>query len=148
MDASKMPYLHLGQATELLFRTERCSYRIASLVAHVWPAIRLGQIFFSYDHVGRPTSYLTWAFVTAEVDVELRKDPRKILSLDEWNEGLSLWIMDVVAPSGDVLTLLRRARAAPLARFSTFSGVRRDDRGGISRIVSGRARHVTTFQSA
>jgi len=74
------------------------------------PPIRLGQIAFSFTSHGIATGYVVWAYLTDEVAAEVAVKAGRTLQLGEWNEGTRLWIMDVVAPFGNVAALLRVLR--------------------------------------
>ena len=115
----------LGFATQLLIGCERRGFRIASLWAFLWPAIRLNQIAFSYNSVGRPIAFVTWAFLTETVSAEVERDCDRLLHLDEWNEGADLWIMDVVAPCGGAAALLRQVARDRFTRHNRIRAVRR-----------------------
>lgn len=115
---------NLGFALRVLTATERSTWRLASIQAFLDPPIRLGQIEFIFGSNGAPLGYFTWAFLSHVVALDLETTPSRLLSLDEWNEGTQLWIIDVVAPTGGTARLLSRARA----RFASHRRVHWLDR--------------------
>lgn len=96
-----------GSAIQILNYSSRKNFSIASINVFILPPIKLGQIQFAYcKRSGEPRGYMTWAYVTEEVSSCLKSDQKRILSLDEWNEGDLLWITDIVAPFGDARAIL------------------------------------------
>ncbi len=100
----------LGHAMQVLLATDRRLWRIASMQAFVEPPAQLGQIEFLMSSHGRAMAYATWAFLTPEVERDFIGNPTRVLDLEEWNEGTSFWLMDIVAPAGGVQALLQRVR--------------------------------------
>lgn len=98
---------HIGAVMQVLFATDRRSWRIASIQAFVDPPVQLRQIEFLTNPAGRVLGYATWAFLSEESEAALVSDPLRVLEIDEWNEGICLWIMDVVVP-GEGFWQLRR----------------------------------------
>lgn len=126
----------LGFATELLLSGPRKSFRLASLTAWLLPPIRLNQIRFSFDaKSGRPRAYVTWAYLSDAVSIEMLHNPSRLLHICEWNEGANLWLIDVVGPWGGAPSLLRQLRDSWADRFDCVRGIRRDDQGGIARVI-------------
>lgn len=103
-----------GRAVNLLFKTERKKYSIAS--AHLWllPPIRISQIAYTTTRNGLWTGYATWAFLTPDTSALMANDP-PYLYFSDWNEGLDLWIIDFVAPRSNAHQLARllKQRLAP-----------------------------------
>jgi cytolysin-activating lysine-acyltransferase len=102
----------LGSATSLLLLTPRAQARLSALEHLLWPPVRLAQVSFLYNEFGTPIAYCTWAFLTDDVGDDLAANPNRGLEFHEWNEGLNLWVMDVVAPFGGVRELLMNLRSA------------------------------------
>lgn len=66
----------------------------------VLPPIVLDQCRL-YTKGGLPYAFLTWAFVNDVVDARLRSAEPKIAP-HEWKSGDKLWLIDVVAPFGQL----------------------------------------------
>lgn len=66
----------------------------------VLPPIVLDQCRL-YTKSGLPYAFVTWAFVNDQVDVRLRSSQPKIAP-HEWRSGEHVWIIDAVAPFGQL----------------------------------------------
>lgn len=121
------PSSELGEAVTLLAATDRRRLSLGSVMVWVWPAIRLRQIHFLRDGEGRVLGYCTWAFLRPEAADLILGDAGQAPDLDDWNAGPDLWLVDVVAPFGQVRALLRGARAR-LAAVAPGIHVRRGAR--------------------
>ena len=119
----------LGFAVRLNLSTPRAKFRMEGIDHFLWPAVQLRQIAFLYDELGAPFAYASWAFLTPSVADELRSNPERPLEMQEWNEGTQLWIMDVVAPGGGALRLLRAIQRAMPHHDAGFALRRRPDGG-------------------
>lgn len=129
----------LGLAAELLCRARNPNnYSLDYLRTRIVPAIILEQIHFAFEERCQVAAMWTWAYLAPDVEGRLQRDPSSILHLSEWNEGASLWIMDVIAPFGhirDVIRFLRRGFFSECEYASTI----RIDRHGIARVKRWRA---------
>lgn len=65
----------------------------------VGPALLYGQ-FDMWEEDGVPVAYVSWAFVTEEIEQRFAQGGVK-LTPDEWKCGTSPWIVDVVIPGKD-----------------------------------------------
>ena len=74
----------------------------------VLPPIVLDQCRL-YTNASLPYAFITWAFVNDTVDARLRSGHPKIAP-HEWNSGEHLWIIDAVAPFGQLDTTLKELR--------------------------------------
>lgn len=106
-----LPREVLGEAVQVLLSTSRNALTLASVYAFVGPPAVLGQIAFKRDHKSRPLGYVTWAFLTDEVIGQLGRDPLRRLDFPEWNEGVNLFIADIVSLDGDIRGLLQAVQA-------------------------------------
>jgi cytolysin-activating lysine-acyltransferase len=121
-DFSKRVAGQIGLATTLMLRsTSYQHYPINCLSAWVEPAIMLKQIKFFFDRHGHPIGYLTWAYLTEDVENRMFRDPKFLLHVSEWNEGDRLWFLDFLAPTGFGSLILRHIRDD---MFSTFKEAR------------------------
>jgi cytolysin-activating lysine-acyltransferase len=74
----------------------------------VLPPIVLDQCRL-YTKSGLPYAFVTWAFVNDSVDARLRSAQSRIAP-HEWNSGEHLWIIDAVAPFGELDATLTELR--------------------------------------
>jgi len=56
-----------------------------------------------------PISFVSWAFVSEEVEKRLLQNGGKMRP-EDWNTGDRLWIIDIVAPFGGIETMLNDIR--------------------------------------
>ncbi len=123
-----------GHAVRLLWSSDRREITVGSTARRLWPAVQLDQIAFLYNSKGMPSAYATWAFLTPETAERLLEDPDYLLALDEWIEGEELWLIDLVAPFGDVANLVRKLRGAFFPAIDRVQAIRRH--GSAARHVS------------
>lgn len=64
------------------------------------PPIVLGQ-YRLYRRDGRPTAFFTFGYLSAEVEARYVQSPQSLQPAD-WRSGDRLWVMDFVAPFGDM----------------------------------------------
>lgn len=62
-----------------------------------------------YTKSGLPYAFMTWAFVNDQVDARLRSQQPKIAP-HEWKCGEHVWIIDAVAPFGQLEETLQELR--------------------------------------
>ncbi|WP_402721338.1 toxin-activating lysine-acyltransferase [Janthinobacterium rivuli] len=125
----------LGTAAYLILRcTKYRLFRVASVGAWLQPPILLKQICFFYDTLGHPIGYVTWAYLTREVEQRFVEDPNFLLHFSEWNEGDRLWMIDFVAPNGMVREIVDYIRRHLFNEFSEARYVRRDAGGAIRKV--------------
>jgi len=74
----------------------------------VLPPIVLDQCRL-YTKSGLPYAFVTWAFVNDQVDARLRSQQPKIAP-HEWKCGEHVWIIDAVAPFGQLEESLKELR--------------------------------------
>lgn len=115
----------LGYACELLYSCPRRSFPISAIEYWIAPAIALGQIQFFFDVRGKPVAYLTWAFLSDQVSARMERDAINVLHLSEWNEGLNLWVLDLVAPYGHAGLVCRHIRGEMFEYATLVRGVKR-----------------------
>jgi hemolysin-activating ACP:hemolysin acyltransferase len=120
----------LGLATELLCRARKPNdYSLDYLRTRIVPAIVLGQIYFVFEERCQVVAMWTWAYLAPDVETRLQRDPHSILHLSEWNEGASLWIMDLIAPFGHIREVIRFLRKGFFFGHEYASTIRIDRRG-------------------
>lgn len=74
----------------------------------VLPPIVLDQCRL-YTKSGLPYAFVTWAFVNDQIDARLRSSQPRIAP-HEWKSGEHVWIIDVVAPFGQMEETLGELR--------------------------------------
>lgn len=104
-------YAQIGYAMHLLSRSARGRQRPAAYVdTTLIPAIEHGQVAFLFDEDGSPAAFVVWARLAPDVEKRLMSASRIDLHLSEWNEGSSLWVLDLVAPLGHLKYVLQHLR--------------------------------------
>jgi hemolysin-activating ACP:hemolysin acyltransferase len=83
--------------------------------------IKLDQIKVFFSDFDQCMGYVTWAYVTPEVEARLIADPTSTLHEFEWNEGNRLWIMDFLAPKGSIEHIMRNMRDVLFLDSETLS---------------------------
>ena len=135
-----------GAVSYLLSRHQ--TYRrlsFSSLCAWVDPAIDLGQIRVFYDQHGRrPVGYVTWAFLTSEVEMQWQSDPTFILHQSEWNEGDRLWFVDLVAQPSYCLDICRLIMLEMFPGQTVAYSLRRGSNGRMTRVRTWQRDHALT----
>ena len=125
----------VGYATELLLRTSRRSFSLSSIEYWVLPAIALRQIKFFFDVRGSPIAYIMWAFLSSEVSNRMERDDVNVLHLSEWNEGLDLWVLDLVAPYGHARAVTTFARHQLFKDHYRVRAIRRHEDETMKRLI-------------
>lgn len=74
----------------------------------VLPPIVLDQCRL-YTKAGLPYAFITWALVNDQIDARLRSAEPKIAP-HEWKSGEHVWIIDAVAPFGQLEETLKELR--------------------------------------
>ena len=100
-----------GRVAELLAAGEYGSSRqIRYFQTIVFPAIAHNQIELFYNEDTNAVGAVVWATLAADVEKRVIKTGRIDLHISEWNEGDSLWIVDLVAPFGHLPYILQSCR--------------------------------------
>lgn len=135
-------YSCLGMASDVLCKSKYSEYPIACIALWVRPAIQHHQIYFFYDGLGQVCGYLTWAWLTEDVEAQFVNDPNVLLHLSEWNEGDRFWILDFLLQTGDIGHRIREA-------FSLFPDIeigkslRRREDGSVKKITTWRRKRLS-----
>lgn len=91
----------LGEVAWLMTNSERHRYLFVNdLERLVLPALRLGQ-FKLYRHEGVPTGYVSWAFLSEEVEERFIDQPDTLRPSD-WKSGDQIWFMEFLVPFGGI----------------------------------------------
>lgn len=126
----------IGMAAWLMTKArDYATYPIACLSAWIEPAVLHDQIhFFLRSEDRRPIGYVTWACLAPDTEHRLLHDPDVLLHISEWNEGRSLWLMDMVLIAGDVRSCIREMHSL-LPTFSSAKSLRRFDDGSVKKVT-------------
>jgi cytolysin-activating lysine-acyltransferase len=107
-ELTKLPLL--GPALWLFARDPRLRFTfIADLDWRLLPPLVLDQCRL-YSKADMPWAFTTWAFVSEAVDQRLRSTA-PVIAPHEWKSGDKPWLIDVVAPFGDVEAVASEAAA-------------------------------------
>ncbi len=128
--------MNFGAMMQVLLSTERRTFKLVSIAVQTMTAVKLNQVCVMFNQRGEPSGYALWAFLSDEVAAEMTSNPDRILHYSEWNEGLNLWILDFVAPAGQVRELAHKLRDEVLKDFKRVHGVRTRADGSIRKLVN------------
>jgi cytolysin-activating lysine-acyltransferase len=107
-ELAKLPLL--GPAMWLFARDQRLRFTfIADLDWRLLPPLVLDQCRL-YSKADMPWAFATWAFVSDVVDQRLRS-AAPVIAPHEWKSGAHPWLIDVVAPFGDLESAAAEAAA-------------------------------------
>ena len=107
-ELTKLPLL--GPAFWLFARDQRLRFTfVADLDWRLLPPLVLDQCRL-YSKADMPWAFATWAFVSDAVDQRLRTTS-PVIAPHEWRSGDKPWLIDVVAPFGDVEVVANEAAA-------------------------------------
>ena len=115
------------------------NYRLFQILCQkIWiePPILLRQAAFFINQQGTPAGYVTWAYLTPEVEARLLGDPQFALHLSEWQEGENVWIMDLAAPHGQARPMLRQLARDIFPHTPRLHYIRRSSDGRIRKRIS------------
>lgn len=108
-DSAKEANAYLGTAATLMLHSQRHrDFPMLYLNVIVEQALKHGYIKFYYDFRGDPIAYIIWAYVADDVEARFLETGFWKLHASEWNEGKSLWIVDMVTKPGLARNVLRR----------------------------------------
>lgn len=94
----------------------------ANLLNVVNPAIDRKNIRFFFGDGGAAVGYIVWIYLDESAEVEVRQNPWILhdKALRE-NPGGRLWLVDVVAPFGNMIHICRKLKRDPLLKDAEFS---------------------------
>ena len=88
-------YDQIGFAVScMLYNRNYSLYPVLTIQYWTEYAIQHNQIKFLFDSRGFPLAYITWAYLEADTEARLLRDPEFRLHLSEWNEDgrIGFWI--------------------------------------------------------
>lgn len=91
----------LGEALLVVMNSHahRLNFFVSDIEWLILAPLMKEQFRLYKDSEGKPVGLILWAFVNEEVNKRLDMGVGK-LSMNDWNSGDILWIMDVIAPTG------------------------------------------------
>ncbi|HEY5800667.1 MAG TPA: toxin-activating lysine-acyltransferase [Burkholderiaceae bacterium] len=105
----------------------RTTNRTLAFFRHrVFPAIHLNQIRFFFNDNGQVVGYVIWANLAHDVEERLRDNPEAYLHTSEWNEGESLWILDLIAPAGHFKNIVKELDVNVFRSYTAVSYSRKN----------------------
>ena len=118
----------LGWAVSIICSSRRYDrFPIASLCSWLIPNIRLKQVEIIFDANELPAGYVSWAYLTDELERRWLSDEPGVWHLSEFKEGDSLWIIDFVALPGQIMVCIEATKSILGSHESVkFSRSRRD----------------------
>jgi hemolysin-activating ACP:hemolysin acyltransferase len=128
----------LGFAVQLMqASTLHCRWYVSDFERLVVPPYRLQQ-YRCYRVVERAAGLVTWAYLSEQCANELAEGTRKMQPGD-WRCGKQFWIIDVLAPYGDVWSIVSDLRR--IIHVGHGFALRRNPNGTIKR-------RITLYQAA
>lgn len=107
----------LGEMTWLLTQSPlHRAFAIADLEWLVMPAL-IHQQFYIFRDGDRPVGLALWAKCGPEAEAKLERgmiEPENRLSLEEWNNGPNIWLVDLIAPFANTENKHREVMIADL----------------------------------
>jgi cytolysin-activating lysine-acyltransferase len=116
----------LGYITQLLCTGSRKALPIYAIAHWIAPPVALGQFVLYFDEQGNPVGYATWAFLADDVSMLMERDVINLLHPSEWNEGLNLWVTDLVCLPGFSRPVIRHLRDVTFRDFRLARSLKRD----------------------
>ena len=138
----EVQYEQLGLVTELYCKSALSSHGLDRIVRWVAPAIKHRQIKFAFDDAGVPVAYWAWAWLAEDVEQRVISDPNVNLHLSEWNEGLNLWIVDMVVINGYLTDVVRHLHSVQFPDATSVYWVRRRPNGLIRSLSTWRRKNT------
>lgn len=123
----------VGLIVSLLRDSGRARLSIASLDAWIRMPVRLGQIILLLGERGTALGFASWAYVSAETAARLGDASHRPPDPEDWNDGTLLWIVDVVAPHGNLAHVVSALRQRHLGAHRAVAFA--DRRTGYGRTI-------------
>jgi cytolysin-activating lysine-acyltransferase len=100
----------LGSILQLMLASPR--HRLLLLSDLDWlvgPPIKLGQ-YSVLHHNNQLTGYVSWAFISKEVEERLRSSSALRFSINDWRSGDIVWITDMICGPTSVESIVAEVR--------------------------------------
>lgn len=120
-DHSKNTVQSLGALTQIMAASKAHQTRDIAYFRHVInPLLAHDQIAILYNARKEAVAYYCWAFLAPDVEKRVVSTGQWNLHISEWNEGTSLWLVDLAAPFGHISMVVRNMKE----RFFTQPRIR------------------------
>ncbi len=83
--------------------------------------MHLGQVKIYFNNYGECMGYVVWATLAPDVERRFIRDKNINLHPTEWNEGISLWIIDFLVLRGSLQYVLADLRDRQFAAYETLT---------------------------
>lgn len=83
---------------------------IKRILDQIMAPVAVQQYKVYFNDFGQCAGYLTWALLAPSVEKRLLRGESYYPQTSEWNEGGSLWIMDMAFPHGSIRHVLKDLR--------------------------------------
>lgn len=90
-------------------------------VSQLQAPLQVQQYKLYFNDFGDCVGYVTWAYLAPDVEKRLLSGEDYRLHTCEWNEGTSLWIMDMSFPHGSIKHVLKDWRDNLFKNFDTLT---------------------------
>lgn len=122
----------LAMMTSVAAASDYRIWTLEEIELYLVPALKVGQCKIYLDDKSHPTAFFTWAMVDDACHAHLLQSGRNPPP-DRWASGHNLWIMDVVAPFGSALHVVRDIQRNHYPHHPAYT-IRRNPDGTIKRI--------------
>jgi len=122
----------VGAAIMLMLESKphrRCTLAYGAKVLH--EAVRQHNIKFFFGNDGALVAFAVWAYVDLITIERLTATPSRPLLAPEWNEGSELWMVDLIAPYGNVRSVWRDLRSTVFVNESEVRFVSGSNNGSL-----------------
>lgn len=121
-----------GMMTAVAIDSDYNQLTVRELGSYLVPALDAGQYKVYLNNLGRPSAFVTWAFVDDECH-QILSESGINPPPNRWRAGPNLWFMDIVAPFGDARTIVRDLQRNHFPDLRAHS-IKRNADGSIKRV--------------
>ncbi len=139
-ERGELCHRHLGRMINLMRESAlHQQWPIGEIDHYILPPLKLGQVQFFYRPQKRLVGFVTWAMISPDLAAGMTQRSPELLP-DQWQSGDRSWIIDMVAPFGDVRSIccllaktifadqevmsLRRAKDGSVRKVGRWTGER------------------------
>lgn len=108
------------------------TWTLSDVERNLIPAILLGQYKFYFLESNRACAFATWALVDDETHRQLLLDAITP-EIEKWNSGGNLWFIDIIAPFGDALSVVRDLQRVVFRKADGAHSIYRNPDGSVRR---------------
>ncbi|MFC5550775.1 toxin-activating lysine-acyltransferase [Massilia aerilata] len=120
-DQAQSTVQSLGALTQIMTASKAHQTRDMAYFRHVINSLLAhDQIVILYNARKEAVAYYCWAFLAPDVEKRVISTGQWNLHISEWNEGTSLWLVDLAAPFGHINMVVRNMKQ----RFITQPRIR------------------------